>query len=200
MTVHLDNIYLKFGCQSNNIKVKVTLINYNIPTVWTTNSFAISGRSRISHWGGCRPVGGTDPPCIHFLAKTCAKMKEMDPVGGHMLAAPPGSANGYDRCNLSFVHICYHPVKDYSIYLTFYIIEFSIKIILIYNLSLYICWIIYLRIALVTHERLQRCGMYDCQIPSEGIFSCRLYILFGVSRSCAGPRDPIYHHLPPYAL
>ena len=56
----------------------------------------ISGGSRISRWGGRRPVGGggADLRHVHFLAKTYAKMKEIDPVGGRMLAAPPGSANG----------------------------------------------------------------------------------------------------------
>ena len=47
------------------------------------HSTVIRGRSRISHWGG------TNLGRIHFLAKTYAKMKEIDPVGGHMLAAPP---------------------------------------------------------------------------------------------------------------
>ena len=40
--------------------------------------------------------GATDLQCVHFLAKTYAKTKEIDPVGGgHMLAAPPGSASEY---------------------------------------------------------------------------------------------------------
>ena len=48
--------------------------------------------------GGADPLGGADLRCVHFLAKTYAKMKEMDPVGGRgerAQAAPPGSANGY---------------------------------------------------------------------------------------------------------
>ena len=36
-----------------------------------------SGGSRISHWGG-----GTNFRCRHFLVKTYAKMKELDPIGG----------------------------------------------------------------------------------------------------------------------
>ena len=43
------------------------------------------------------PLGGADLQCVHFLAKTYAKMKKIDPVGGggeHAPAAPlPGSAN-----------------------------------------------------------------------------------------------------------
>ena len=31
----------------------------------------------------------TDPQCGNFLAKTYAKTKELDPVGGHAPAAPP---------------------------------------------------------------------------------------------------------------
>ena len=47
------------------------------------------------------PIGGA-PTCwgganlrrVHFLVKTYAKMKEIDPVwGGHAPAAPPGSSN-----------------------------------------------------------------------------------------------------------
>ena len=34
--------------------------------------------------GGADSLGGADLQCIHFLAKTYAKMKEMDPVGGGM--------------------------------------------------------------------------------------------------------------------
>ena len=37
----------------------------------------------LTHWGGA------DLQCIHFLAKTYAKTKEIDPVGGCTLAAPP---------------------------------------------------------------------------------------------------------------
>ena len=48
-----------------------------------------SGGSRISRWGGADPLGGANLRCIHFLAKTYAKMKEMDPVGGRAPAAPP---------------------------------------------------------------------------------------------------------------
>ena len=55
-----------------------------------------SGGSRISRWGGgCRLIGGgTNLQPIHILVKMYAKMKEMDPFGGHAPAAPPGSANG----------------------------------------------------------------------------------------------------------
>ena len=49
-----------------------------------------------THWGG------TNLRHVHFLAKMYAKAKEMDPVGGggHMLVAPPGSANVI--CNLFY--------------------------------------------------------------------------------------------------
>ena len=44
----------------------------------------------LTHWGGA------DFQRVHILAKKYAKMKEIDPVGGgHMPAAPPGSANGF---------------------------------------------------------------------------------------------------------
>ena len=57
--------------------------------------FIIRGGSRISRWGG----GGADLQCGHFSTKTYAKTKELDPVGGRVLAAPPASAND---------HIFYH--------------------------------------------------------------------------------------------
>ena len=50
-----------------------------------------SGGSRIPRWGGGgrRPVGGgANLKCVHFLAKTYAKMKEMDPVWGAPVAPP----------------------------------------------------------------------------------------------------------------
>ena len=49
------------------------------------------GGGAPSRWGGA-PIWHR-----HFLAKTCAKMKELDPVGGGGSApvAPPGSANDY---------------------------------------------------------------------------------------------------------
>ena len=53
----------------------------------STNFNTLSGGSRISRW-----EGGADPRCRHFTVKTCAKMKELDPVGGAP-AAPPRSAN-----------------------------------------------------------------------------------------------------------
>ena len=73
--------------------------------------YAISGGSRISRWGGRRPVGGVPTSQhVHFLAKTYVKTKEIDPGGGGALrhgapldppmggalrhGAPPGSANG----------------------------------------------------------------------------------------------------------
>ena len=63
-----------------------------------------SNRGRRNQWriqdfplGGADLLGwGTDLQCVHFSAKTYAKMKEMDPVGGGAMVAPPGSANGND--------------------------------------------------------------------------------------------------------
>ena len=56
--------------------------------------YPTSGRSRIFCGGGTDPLGGVNPQHVHFLVKTYAKMKEIDPVGGHVPAAPPpGSAN-----------------------------------------------------------------------------------------------------------
>ena len=46
----------------------------------------------VGGWGA-ELLGGTDLRCRHFSVKTYAKTKELDPVGGHVLAAPPGSAN-----------------------------------------------------------------------------------------------------------
>ena len=46
--------------------------------------------------GGTDPLGGTDLQHVHFSVKTYAKMKGLDPIGGCMLAAPPGSANDFD--------------------------------------------------------------------------------------------------------
>ena len=52
------------------------------------------------------PIGGAltrwgdaNLRCIHFSVKTYAITKEIDPVGGHMPAAPPppGSANDFAR-------------------------------------------------------------------------------------------------------
>ena len=45
--------------------------------------------------GGAEPLGGANLRCGCFLAKTYAKMKELDPIGGRTLVAPPGSANRY---------------------------------------------------------------------------------------------------------
>ena len=50
--------------------------------------------------------GGADLRHVHFLAKTYAKMKEMDPVGGRVPEAPPGSANA---C-ISVTHVSKVPV------------------------------------------------------------------------------------------
>ena len=63
----------------------------------------ISGESRIFCWG-CQPRwrrGHPDVRCGHFSAKTYAKMKELDPVGG---APPPRILQRYDRVLLLFKH------------------------------------------------------------------------------------------------
>ena len=40
--------------------------------------------------GGANPLGGANLQSVHFSAKTYAKTKEMDPVGGgHVPAVPP---------------------------------------------------------------------------------------------------------------
>ena len=56
---------------------------------WRIQDFPLGGRQPIE--------GGTDLRCVHFSAKTYAKMKEMDPVGGGGGGAcwqrPPGSAS-----------------------------------------------------------------------------------------------------------
>ena len=52
-----------------------------------------SGRLRISHWGAPSHWWGVDLQRRHFSVKTCAKTKELDPLGGCVLVAPPGSAN-----------------------------------------------------------------------------------------------------------
>ena len=58
------------------------------------HGYMYSGGSRIFHWGGADPLGGTNLQCVHFLVKTYPKMKEIDPVGGvHASSAPPGSTN-----------------------------------------------------------------------------------------------------------
>ena len=48
-----------------------------------------SGRSRIFCWGGADQLGGANLRHICFSVKTNAKMKELDPVGGHVPGAPP---------------------------------------------------------------------------------------------------------------
>ena len=56
------------------------------------NYTKFSGGSRISRSGGAPTCwGGTDLRCVHFLAKTYVKTKEIDPVGGGggAPAAPP---------------------------------------------------------------------------------------------------------------
>ena len=56
--------------------------------------------------GGTDPLGGANLQHIHFLTKTYAKMKEMDPVGGaHAGGAPPGSANEHHCTNLKYQSI-----------------------------------------------------------------------------------------------
>ena len=54
-----------------------------------------SGGPRISHWGGADPLGGTNLRRVHFLVKTYAKTKEIDPVGRGAACQwhPPGSTN-----------------------------------------------------------------------------------------------------------
>ena len=39
--------------------------------------------------GGAEPLGGTDLRCGCFSAKTYAKMKELDPVGGACASGAP---------------------------------------------------------------------------------------------------------------
>ena len=59
--------------------------------------YPTSGGSRIFYWGGgTDPLGGINLQHVHFLTKTYAKMKEIDPVGGHVPAVPPpGSTNAH---------------------------------------------------------------------------------------------------------
>ena len=67
---------------------------HTIQTMQKCLSNMNSGRSMISHWGAPSCLGFADPKCGCFSAKMYAKMKELDPTGGgHMLVAPPGSAN-----------------------------------------------------------------------------------------------------------
>ena len=54
---------------------------------WRIQDFPLGGAP--THWGGA------DLQYVHFSAKTYAKTKEIDPVGGRAPAAPPGSANGH---------------------------------------------------------------------------------------------------------
>ena len=51
----------------------------------------VSSGSRISHWGGRRRAvwGGADLQRGHFSAKTYAKTKELDPVGGVRAGSTP---------------------------------------------------------------------------------------------------------------
>ena len=54
--------------------------------------------------GGAEPLGGVDLQRGCFSAKTYAKMKELDPVGGGARRQrPPGSANGL-RQDYYFTH------------------------------------------------------------------------------------------------
>ena len=43
--------------------------------------------------GGCQPIGGVPTSDAHTFWQKRVKMKEMDPVGGGVPVAPPGSAN-----------------------------------------------------------------------------------------------------------
>ena len=64
-------------------------LTVNLIDQWRIQDFPLRG-------GGRRPVGGgsADLRRVHFLAKTYAKMKEIDPVGGGgRRRRPPGSAN-----------------------------------------------------------------------------------------------------------
>ena len=63
-------------------------IHYSLQITVADPGFPIGGAP--THWGG------TNLQCIHFLAKTYVKMKEIDPVGGggRRRRRPPGSANG----------------------------------------------------------------------------------------------------------
>ena len=54
--------------------------------------------------GGADPLGGgANLRCVHFSAKTYAKMKEIDPVGGRAQAAPPPDPPMY--CKMSDVKV-----------------------------------------------------------------------------------------------
>ena len=48
-----------------------------------------------------------DPQCGHFLAKMCAKTKELGPAGGRAAGTPPRSANAlvYNWCLLSILFV-----------------------------------------------------------------------------------------------
>ena len=60
---------------------------------YTYLAYCSSGGSRISRWGGgvLTHWRGANLRHVHFSAKTYAKTKEIDPVGGggHVPAAPP---------------------------------------------------------------------------------------------------------------
>ena len=54
--------------------------------------------------GGADPLGGANLRGVHFSAKTYAKTKEIDPVGGARAGgAPPGSANELHTHHVPFV-------------------------------------------------------------------------------------------------
>ena len=73
--------------------MKNNIVLIGIAGQWRIQDFPFGGVP--SHWGGRRAVrGGTDLRHGCFLAKTYAKTKELDPVGGARAgSAPPGSAN-----------------------------------------------------------------------------------------------------------
>ena len=58
---------------------------------------SISGRSRISHWGGAEPLGGHQPPTWVLFGKNVCENKRIGSCwGGMCQQRPPRSANEYE--------------------------------------------------------------------------------------------------------
>ena len=76
-----------------------------------------SGESRISRWVGTDPLGWRQPPTHTLSAKMYAKTKEIDPVGGCTLAAPPGSPPmqcQYELLIFMYISVCLHTAVQYA--------------------------------------------------------------------------------------
>ena len=123
-----------FYCSKNIFSVHFKGFNWNCNKSHLMHVLGVetSGRSRISHWGGLtRWGGGTNLQCIHFSAKTYAKTKEIDPVGGRVPRRPPMDPpmETVQYGNSTYLTFLWHDAKFWNIDVSSVIVSESISLI-----------------------------------------------------------------------